>query len=305
MDRQILVSPQTLKGFRDYLPADMAARDHAVERIKRVYERFAPRKSTPHSRTPHTLLGGRRTGTFRLESPEEEPVAMRFDLTVPLLASRRSTAIGEAAVRRYHRPCVPRGQTPARGVTGSSRSSTSTPPGRRPSPWTRNRRDHVRAMRAVGLDTGEFRVRINNRKIVGRAALWLRRRNIATHKHLRVVDKLRKWHRQRVPRTRPGRIDDSGDPIPGVKLEPSTIDRLVKLFRCRFPVTRRSRRCARRCPRRIARWRARRNDETGGMPCGPGRRKRTQSSTHARARSRLLHRPVFRQNFRVRRSAGP
>mgnify|MGYP001611301291 CR=1 FL=1 len=53
-----LVSPQTLKGFRDYLPADMAARDHVVERIKRVYERFGfVQIDTPILEHLHTLLG--------------------------------------------------------------------------------------------------------------------------------------------------------------------------------------------------------------------------------------------------------
>jgi histidyl-tRNA synthetase len=91
------------------------------------------------------------------------------------------------------------------------------------------------AMRAAGLDNraaAEFRVRINNRKIVDALLYGCGVENIATHKHiLRVVDKLRKVGIDNVCRELgPGRIDDSGDPIPGVKLEPSTIDRLVRFI---------------------------------------------------------------------------
>ena len=81
----------------------MAARDWVVERIKRVYERYGfVQIDTPVLEHLDTLLGtgGEETNKelFRLESPEEEPVAMRFDLTVPfarILAQYRSGALYE------------------------------------------------------------------------------------------------------------------------------------------------------------------------------------------------------------------
>ena len=83
-----LVTPQTLKGFRDLMPGEMIARNAVVETIRSVYEKygFVP-LDTPVLEHLATLVG---TGgeqinkeLLRSESPEGEPVAMRFDLTVP------------------------------------------------------------------------------------------------------------------------------------------------------------------------------------------------------------------------------
>ncbi|NUM53977.1 MAG: histidine--tRNA ligase [Candidatus Hydrogenedentes bacterium] len=234
-----LVTPETLKGFRDYLPADMAARDRVVDCIKRVYERFGfVQIDTPILEHLETLLGtgGEETNKelFRLESPEGEAVAMRFDLTVPfarILAQYRDQV--KLPFRRYHIGPVFRADKPGPGryrqftqfdidAAGSSSIAVDA----------EIVATMCEAMRAVGLASGEFRVRINNRKIVDALLYGCGVENIATHKHiLRVVDKLRKVGIDNVRRELgPGRIDDSGDPIPGVKLDPKTIDRLVEFI---------------------------------------------------------------------------
>src|SRR5690606_38490619 len=83
-----LVKAQTLKGFQDFLPADVLVRTSAMRRIERIFQLYgyAP-VETPALEYLDVLLG---TGgeevnkeLFRLESPEAEPIALRFDLTVP------------------------------------------------------------------------------------------------------------------------------------------------------------------------------------------------------------------------------
>jgi len=234
-----LVSPQTLKGFRDYLPADMAARDRVVDRIKRVYERYGfVQIDTPILEHLAALLGagGEETNKelFRLASPEDEPVAMRFDLTVPfarVLAQYRDQV--KLPFRRYHIGPVFRADKPG---PGRYRQFTQFDIDAAGSASVAVDAEIVAAMcdamRAVGLAAGEFRVRINNRKIVDALLYGCGVERIETHKHiLRVVDKLRKVGIENVCRELgPGRIDDSGDPIPGVKLDANTIDRLVKFI---------------------------------------------------------------------------
>lgn len=234
-----LVGPQTLKGFRDYLPADMAARDRVVERIKRVYERFGfVQIDTPILEHLDALLGagGEETNKelFRLESPEEEAVAMRFDLTVPfarVLAQYRDQI--KLPFRRYHIGPVFRADKPGPGryrqftqfdIDAAGSASVAVD--------AEIVATMCEAMRAVGLGTGEFRVRINNRKIVDALLYGCGVDSFDTHKHiLRVIDKLRKVGIDNVRRELgPGRIDDSGDPIPGVELDTNTIDQLAKFI---------------------------------------------------------------------------
>ncbi len=82
------VTPQTLKGFQDLLPSDLIVRRNVVRKIEAVFERygFVP-LDTPALEYLETLLGTGGEGTnkelFRLESPEGEAIALRFDLTVP------------------------------------------------------------------------------------------------------------------------------------------------------------------------------------------------------------------------------
>ncbi len=238
-DATKFVPAQTLKGFRDYLPSDMAARDRVIDCIKRVYERFGfVQIDTPVLEHLAALLGtgGEETNKelFRLESPEEEPVAMRFDLTVPfarILAQYRDQI--KLPFRRYHIGPVFRADKPGPGryrqftqVDIDAAGSTSV------AVDAEIVATMCAAMREVGLAPGEFRVRINNRKLVDALLYGCGVEDFATHKHiLRVVDKLRKVGIDNVCRELgPGRIDESGDPIPGVKLDAGTIDLLVKFI---------------------------------------------------------------------------
>ena len=235
------VTPQTLKGFQDYLPEAMAARDWVVGKIKAVFERYGfVQIDTPAIEHLEALIGtgGEETNKelFRLESPEGEAVALRFDLTVPyarLLAQYREQL--HLPFRRYHIGPVFRADKPGPGrfrqftqcdVDMAGASSVAVD-----AEVIAVMRD---VMRAVGLvneagGANEFQVRVNDRRLVDALLCGSGVGNMETHKHiLRVVDKLQKVGPDNVRKELgEGRIDDSGDPIRGVGLDARTIDGIL------------------------------------------------------------------------------
>ena len=95
-----LIKPQTLKGFRDYLPGPMIAREHLIDTARRVYRSFGFSPiDTPALEYTEILLGkgGEETDKqlFRFTDQGERDVAMRFDLTVPLGPLRRAAPAGD------------------------------------------------------------------------------------------------------------------------------------------------------------------------------------------------------------------
>ncbi|WP_077026098.1 histidine--tRNA ligase [Fuerstiella marisgermanici] len=115
------IKPQTLRGFRDFLPDQMMAREHLIDTARQVYRSygFAP-IDTPALEYAEVLLGkgGEESDkqVFRFTDQGDRDVAMRFDLTVPL-ARYSAQHIQELGTpfRRYHIGPVWRGERPARG----------------------------------------------------------------------------------------------------------------------------------------------------------------------------------------------
>lgn len=116
-----LITPRTLKGFRDYLPALMIPRERLMETARAVYRSygFVP-IDTPALEYAEILLGkgGEETDKqlFRFTDQGGRDVALRFDLTVPL-ARFAAEHIGQLGTpfKRYHLAPVWRGETPQRG----------------------------------------------------------------------------------------------------------------------------------------------------------------------------------------------
>jgi histidyl-tRNA synthetase len=116
-----LIKPQTLKGFRDVLPAAALARERLIDTAKRVYRSygFAP-IDTPALEYTEILLGkgGDESDKqmFRFEDQGGRDVAMRFDLTVPFarFAAQHSQELG-LPFKRYHVGTVWRGERPQKG----------------------------------------------------------------------------------------------------------------------------------------------------------------------------------------------
>lgn len=116
-----LITPATLKGFRDYLPAPAMAREAIMEIARKVYRSygFTP-IDTPALEYTEVLLGkgGDESDKqlFRFTDQGGRDVAMRFDLTVPFarFAAQHLNEIG-IPFKRYHLAPVWRGENTQRG----------------------------------------------------------------------------------------------------------------------------------------------------------------------------------------------
>ncbi len=233
------VQPQTLKGFCDYLPEEMIARNRVIEVIRNVYERygFVP-IDTPILEYLVTLIG---TGgeeinkeIFRLESPEREPIGMRFDLTVPfarILAQYPDTV--KLPFRRYHIGPVFRADKPG---PGRFRQFTQFDIDAAGSKSVVIDAEIIAAMcdvlRDLGLSDGEYQIRVNSRGLMDALLIASNIDGEETRKHvLRVVDKLDKVGLDNIRKELgEGRVDESGDPIRGVGLESGTIDKILEFI---------------------------------------------------------------------------
>lgn len=116
-----LISPRTLKGFRDFLPAAAIRRERLIETARDVYRSFgfAP-IDTPVLEYLEILTGKGSDETdrqmYRFEDAGGRWVGMRFDLTVPL-ARFCAQHINELGIpfKRYHIAPVWRGENTHRG----------------------------------------------------------------------------------------------------------------------------------------------------------------------------------------------
>jgi histidyl-tRNA synthetase len=165
-----LITPRTLKGFRDYPPALMIPRERMLEQARNVYRSygFAP-IDTPALEYTEILLGkgGAETDKqlFRFMHHRHD-VALRFDLTVPF-ARFAAQHIGELGTpfKRYHMGPVWRGESPQAGRFREFWQCDFDTIG-----TTSNACDIETVlvihdlMRALGLE--RFEIRINNRLVL-------------------------------------------------------------------------------------------------------------------------------------------
>jgi len=116
-----LITPKTLKGFRDYLPQTMLVRERFMETARRVFRSygFSP-IDTPALEYAEILTGkgGEESDKqlFRFTDSGGRDVAMRFDLTVPLarFTAQHLSEVG-TPFKRYHIAPVWRGENTQRG----------------------------------------------------------------------------------------------------------------------------------------------------------------------------------------------
>jgi histidyl-tRNA synthetase len=115
------ISPRTLKGFRDYLPAAMIPRERLIDAARRVYRSygFSP-IDTPALEYLEVLSGkgGEETDKqlYKFQDHGGRWVGLRFDLTVPLarFAAQHLAELG-TPLKRYHIAAVWRGENTQRG----------------------------------------------------------------------------------------------------------------------------------------------------------------------------------------------
>ena len=121
MSKPEIVKPRTLKGFRDFLPAQMMQREAIIDKARRVYRSygFAP-IDTPVLELFEILngKGGEESDRlmYRFTDNGGREVGMRFDLTVPLAryVAQHANDLG-MPFKRYHIAKVWRGENTHRG----------------------------------------------------------------------------------------------------------------------------------------------------------------------------------------------
>jgi histidyl-tRNA synthetase len=234
-DKPKRIKPRLLKGFQDVMPDAMLARRKLIETVRAVYERygFAP-LDTPALEYLETI-----TGEYGKESAKEiydftdragDQVALRYDLTVPLARLVAQYPDLPRPFRRYQVAPVWRFDKPGPGrfreflqfdadTVGSSQMAADA----------EIISAIVETLLALGVE--RFHVRFSNRKILN-ALVDLA--GIAPGHGpdvFRVLDKLDKAGRKNVIlELGPGRVDQSGDPIPGLGLPADQVGKIERFL---------------------------------------------------------------------------
>jgi histidyl-tRNA synthetase len=229
-----IVEPRIPRGFRDYLPGHMNARLKIISTIRTVYERygFLPLE-TPAQEYKVTLLGYGDENTkqiFSFKNPEEEDVALRFDLTVPLARVIAQYPDLTMPFRRYQVAPVWRADKPDPGrfrefiqfdLDSVGTSSLAADAEVLCAIYD--------ALKALGFN--RFTIRFSDRKVLNSLLDYAGIPHEMSHKVFRVLDKLDKISLEGVKlELTKGRIDASGDKIPGLGLTSAQVDKIANFL---------------------------------------------------------------------------
>ena len=230
MSDERIVEPRVLRGFRDYLPGQMNARLKIIEVIRRVYESygFLP-LDTPALEHHATLMGyGEENAKqiFEFDNPEEEHVALRFDLTAPLARVVAQYPDLPIPFRRYQVGPVWRADKPDPGRfreftqfdldsvgTSSSAADTEILCG------------VYDTLKALGIE--RFRVRFSDRNVLNALLDFAGIPQTSAHAVFRILDKLDKIGLEGIAaELTGGRVDASGDKIRGLGLAQAQVEKI-------------------------------------------------------------------------------
>nr|WP_254513622.1 histidine--tRNA ligase [Anatilimnocola floriformis] len=197
-----MITPRTLAGFRDYLPAAMIPRERLIATAQRVYRSFGFSPiDTPALEYLEVLTGkgGEESDRqlYQFEDNGGRRVGMRFDLTVPLarFSAQHVNEIG-LPFKRYHIGMVWRGERAQRGRYREFMQCDFDTIG------TKSVAADIETavvihelMRAIGFN--KFTIRVNNRQVLSGllAKLDLAEKSVPI---LRALDKLGKIGREAV-----------------------------------------------------------------------------------------------------------
>ena len=234
-DKPKRITPRLLKGFRDLMPETMLARRRLIETVRTVYERygFVP-LDTPALEYLETL-----TGEYGADSTKEiydftdrdgERVALRYDLTVPLARLVAQYPELPRPFRRYQVAPVWRFDKPGPGrfrefwqfdadTVGCAQMTADA--------------EIICAIidTLAALNISSFHVRFSNRKILNALLTFAGIGPEHSALVFRILDKLDKAGLENVKlELGPGRVDRSGDPIPGLGLEHAAIERIEEFL---------------------------------------------------------------------------
>jgi histidyl-tRNA synthetase len=230
-----LVQPRLSRGLRDLLPEDTIARQHMVDVVRGVYERygFVP-LTTPAIEYLDVLSGSGgqeiQQSIFVVSNPEEEQLGLRFDHTVPLARVIAQYKELPRPFRRYAIGPVWRADKPGPGRfrefvqfdidsvgVQSELADTEIIAGM------------CDSMEALGVSS--YQVRFSSRRVLN---LLLTFASITQERAVdvfRVIDKLEKVGAPKVRlELTSGYLDESGDKIPGLGLTSDQVDQIDRFL---------------------------------------------------------------------------
>jgi len=227
------VKPRVVKGFRDILPHQVAARRRVIGTIRAAFERygFVP-LDTPAVEYVDALLGLGEEGTknlFRMTSPEGDEIALRYDLTVPLARVVAQYRDLPRPFRRYQVSPVWRADKPDPGRFREFIQFDIDSVG---AATVLADAEILMAMdealRALGL---EFRIRYSSRKLLNTILRWAGVPSERGMDTMRVLDKFDKIGLADLLRELgPGRMDASGDKIRGLELPEPSVGKIREFY---------------------------------------------------------------------------
>ena len=232
------------RGFADRGPADLAATQRMVERIRAVYELYGfEALETPFVEYTETLgkflpdLDRPNEGVFSFQDDDEQWLSLRYDLTAPL-ARHVAAKLDEQSLtlpyRSYRAGWVFRNEKPGPGrfrqFMQFDADTVGTAAVAADAEICMMAAD---AMEAVGIPRGQYVIKVNNRKILDGVmeAIGLGGEENAGRRLtvLRAIDKLDRLGPAGVRQLLgEGRKDESGDFTKGANLPPEQIDRIIR-----------------------------------------------------------------------------
>ncbi|MCL4464605.1 MAG: histidine--tRNA ligase [Chloroflexi bacterium] len=217
------ITPQVLRGMRDFLPERMILRRYVMDQLRSIFERFGFEPlETPAIEYAETLEGkfGEEGDKllYRFEDRGGRRVALRYDLTVPLA---RLVAMHGELVRpwkRYHMAPVWRAEKPQKGRYREFWQCDVDTVGTESMLADAEAVNVVYvALRQLGFD--RFVVKINNRKILAALARYAGVPAQGAAGVYRAIDRLEKVGREAVVAE-----------LEGEGLSPDIVSRLLDLL---------------------------------------------------------------------------
>ena len=243
---------ETPKGFRDYFGADVTERKAMLDAIAGVYHRygFDPLESSAVE-TVEALgkflpdVDRPNEGVFAWQEDDgsDKPgdwLALRYDLTAPLArvyAQHRNDL--PTPYRRYAMGPVWRNEKPGPGrfrqFYQCDADTVGTASVAADAEICMMLAD---ALEAVGIERGDYVIRVNNRKVLNGILEVLgieESDEVRRGRVTRTLDKLDKWGPVEIRKLLgEGRLDESGDFTEGAKLSESQIDHLMRFIEPNF-----------------------------------------------------------------------
>ncbi|MCD6249452.1 MAG: histidine--tRNA ligase [candidate division Zixibacteria bacterium] len=230
------VKPKLLKGFRDYSPAQQAARENILAKLRQAVELmgFQPLQ-TASLESADVLLGSHYTEDslaelFGFVGPDEVNMALRYEFTLSLARYVASQVNLPLPFRRYQYGNVWRVDKPGPGRFREFMQFDIDIVG------TKNMLADAEIIAAMvsmmeGLGIERFEVRYSNRKILNGLIEWAGIDRDRGPDVMRVLDKFEKQGRQAViAELGQGRTDDSGARIPGLNFPVEQIEKISQFL---------------------------------------------------------------------------